>query len=81
MHAQHGPQLTVFSLAWLDVFYIAYIDINIAYIDINIKFNQSVYSVTENDGYVEPVLVISSPLSTNITVIVSSSDGSADGEY
>ena len=49
-------------------------------IDINIKFSQSVYNAAENYGYAEPVLVISGPLSTNITVIVRSLDKSANGE-
>ena len=39
------------------------------------------YSVDEDAGPVLPVLVISNPSSTNITVQVNSTDGSAEGEY
>ena len=44
-------------------------------------FNQSVYSVNEDAGLVQPVLVISNPSSTDITVQVINTDGSATGEY
>ena len=44
-----------------------------------ITFNQSTYSVDEDDGPVQPVLVLSNPSSTNITVKVLSTDGSATG--
>ena len=44
-------------------------------------FNQYEYSVNENAGPAQPVLVISNPLSTSITVQVTSSDQSAGGEY
>ena len=44
-------------------------------------FNQSMYSVNEDAGLVQPVLVISNPSSTDITVQVTNTDGSATGEY
>ena len=44
-------------------------------------FNQSMYSVNEDAGPVQPVLVISNPSSTDITVQVTNTDGSATGEY
>ena len=44
-------------------------------------FNQSMYSVNEDAGSVQPVLVISNPSSTDITVQVTVTDGSATGEY
>ena len=44
-------------------------------------FNQSMYSVNEDAGQVQPVLVISNPLSTDITVQVTNTYGSATGEY
>ena len=44
-------------------------------------FNQSVYSVNEDAGLVQPILVISNPSSTDITVQVINTDGSATGEY
>ena len=45
------------------------------------KFNQSQYIVNEDDGSAQPVLVISKPLSTDITVQVTSTDVLASGEY
>ena len=43
-------------------------------------FNQSMYSVNEDAGPVQPVLVISNPSSTDIIVQVTSTDGFATGE-
>ena len=44
-------------------------------------FNQSMYNVNEDTGLVQPVLVISNPSSTDTTVQVTNTDGSATGEY
>ena len=44
-------------------------------------FKQAVYSFNEDAGPVQPVLVISNPSSTDITVQVTNTDGSATGEY
>ena len=44
-------------------------------------FNQSMYSVNEDAGPAQPVLVISDPSSTDITVQVTNTDGSATGKY
>ena len=44
-------------------------------------FNQSMYSVNENAGPAQPTLVLSHPSSTDITVEVTNTDGSATGEY
>ena len=46
-----------------------------------IMFSQSTYSVNEDDGPVQPVLVLSEPSSTDITVQVFNADGTATGEY
>ena len=43
-------------------------------------FNQSMYSVNENAGPAQPVLVLSGPSSMDFNVTVNSSDGSATGE-
>ena len=45
------------------------------------KFNQSTYSVYEDSGPVQPVLVLSNPSSTDITVEVFSTNITALGEY
>ena len=44
-------------------------------------FDQSTYNVNENAGPVQPVLLISEPLSIDITVQIITIDGSATGEY
>ena len=44
-------------------------------------FEESAYSVDENDGPAQPVLVLSNPSSMTITVQVTNTDGSATGEY
>ena len=48
---------------------------------ITVIFNQSKYSVNEDGGPAQPVLVLSNPSSTDITVQVTNTDGSATGEY
>ena len=45
-----------------------------------VTFSQSTYTVNENDGPAQPVLVLSSSLSTNITIEVSTIDVTANGE-
>ena len=47
----------------------------------SVKFSQLAYSVGENNGMVQILLVLSNPSSTDITVQVSNTDGSASGEY
>ena len=44
-------------------------------------FNQTAYSINENAGPAQPALVLSNPSSTDITVQVFNTDGSATGEY
>ena len=44
------------------------------------SFNQSTYSVNEDDGSVQPVLVLSNPSSTNITIQVKETSGAATSE-
>ena len=45
-----------------------------------VSFNEPAYSVNENEGSARPVLVLSNPSSTDVTVHVIDSDGSAMGE-
>ena len=47
---------------------------------VTVSFNESVYSVNEDDGTVQTVLVLSSPPAINIIVHVSSTGGSAVDE-
>ena len=46
-----------------------------------VMFNQTVYSVIESTGPAQPVLVLSNPSSIAFDVTVTSTDGSATGEY
>ena len=46
----------------------------------SVNFSQSTYSVNENSGVIQPVLVLSNPSSTDITIEVTSTDGSATGK-
>jgi len=48
---------------------------------IQVSFNHSAYEVNENSTQAQPVLVLSNPSSTDITVRVSTSNGSALGMY
>ena len=48
---------------------------------ITVSFEQSMYSVNEKAESAQPVLVLSNPSSTDITVQVFNTDGSATGEY
>ena len=49
-------------------------------IAITVSFSQSTYSVNEGDGVVQPVLVLSNPSLTDITVQVRSNDNTATGK-
>ena len=46
---------------------------------ITITFSQSTYSVDEDDGPAQPVLVLSNPSATGFTVRVREVEGSATG--
>ena len=48
---------------------------------IMVSFVQTTYIVNEGDGLVQIGLVLSNPSSTNVTVVVFNTDGSATGEY
>lgn len=45
------------------------------------SFEQSTYSVSEDAGPVQPVLILSNALKIEITVQVTNTDGSATGKY
>ena len=47
---------------------------------LSVNFSQSTYSVNEDDGVVQPVLVLSNPSSANITVRVRDNSNNATGE-
>ena len=48
-----------------------------SHVDITITFSQSTYNVNEDDGPVQPVLVLSNPSSTDITVQVRDTQNTA----
>ena len=52
-----------------------YINLTVA----TVSFNESAYSVNENEGPVQPVLVLSNPSSTDVTVEVTDRGGTATG--
>ena len=58
------------SSAGIDTFYLTVA---------TISFNQSAYSVNENEGPVQPVLVLSNPSSTDVTVRITDGEGTATG--
>ena len=45
-----------------------------------INFEKPAYSIDEYDGAIHPVLILSNPVSKDVTVKVLNTDGSADGE-
>ena len=48
---------------------------------VSVSFNQTSYRIVENVNVVQPVLVLSNPSSTDVTVTVSNTGGSATGEW
>ena len=51
------------------------------YSDFTVSFDQLVFSVNEPDGPAQPVLVLSNPSPTDITITVSNTGGSATGKW
>ena len=49
-------------------------------IDATVSFNRSAYSIVEDDGPVQPVLVLSNPSSFDITVQVTDTSITATGK-
>lgn len=49
--------------------------------DTTISFEKPVYGIEEYDGAIHPVLILSNPVSKDVTVNIISTDGSADGNY
>ena len=45
-----------------------------------VQFNESTYSVNESNWLIQPVLILCTPLSTDITIQVTSVDVTASGE-
>ena len=46
-----------------------------------VSFEQMTYNIDEDNGPVQPVLVLSNPSSTTVTIEVLSMDESATGKY
>ena len=51
------------------------------FLAITVMFSETTYSVNENAGPAQPVLVLSNPSSTQFTVEVINTDITATGEY
>ena len=45
------------------------------------NFSQSTYGIEENAGPVQLELILNSPSTSNITVVIFSNDGSATGKF
>ena len=50
------------------------------FIDIILRFNQTTYRINENDGSFQPVLVLSNPSLTDVTIQVVDNEVSATGD-
>ena len=50
-------------------------------VDIMVSFSQSKYNTSEDAGPAQPVLVLSNPSSTDITIEMFNTDETATGEY
>ena len=48
---------------------------------LTVSFNQEAYEFNGENGMAQPVLVLSSPSSTDITIIVNSNDSTAISQY
>ena len=46
-----------------------------------VNFTQLMYSTAEHDGFLQPVLILSNVLSTNITLQITDNNSTAIGEY
>ena len=55
-------------------------EISISPVAITVSFSQTTYSVDEDDGPAQPVLVLSNPSSTDITVQVRDTENTATSE-
>ena len=60
---------------------IMYVYILFHLIDISISFNQSTYNINEDIGTVKLVLVLSNPSSTNTSVEIIESQGTATSKH
>ena len=60
------------------VYYIT--NVVVQYVGASVRFNQSTYSVNEDAGPAQPLLVLSNVASFNVTVQVVSTDRTATGE-
>jgi len=70
--ASYATELRIYAVDFLNMFHS---------IAITVRFNQSTYSVNENEGPAQPTLILSNSSSTDFTLQVTITDGSATGEY
>ena len=54
--------------------------INLHFLVVVVSFNESAYNANENNEQVQPVLVLSQPSSTDISVLITVLDGNATGQ-
>ena len=83
---QYSSYMWTESLSYKDIetlfnqLYLSLVAVYIYLTAATVRFEQQAYNVREADGKVEPVLVLSNPSSSVITVQVFSTDGSATGK-
>ena len=51
------------------------------YVGITVSFNESSYSVSEDSGLVQPILVLSNPSSTDITIHIRDKQDTAKSKF
>ena len=77
----NSPNLKIIKLFYFSYIITVYLRAVNAYpIDLTVNFEQPNYTINETDRIVRLVMVLSNPSSTNISVQVSSTDGSATGK-
>jgi len=69
------------TVANKDMYVHSYVHLNVCQLIVNVRFNQSTYSVNENEGPAQPTLVLNTSSSIAFTVQVTNTDGSATGKY
>ena len=71
----------LFSCSFLYNYLFVCIAISHYFIDIILRFNQTTYTINENDGFFQPVLVLSNPSLTDITIQVIDSEVFATSNF
>ena len=60
---------------------IRYILIFFLILAVTLRFNPTIYSINENNGILQPILILSAPLLTDFTLQVINIDSTASGKH